>query len=198
LGRREKLSNARRRRDSGFSMSELAVSLAIVLILTAIAVPSMTHSYRVYKWNDCASRVASLLRFTRFEAVRKNRPVSCQITQNGTNWLLWADTNGNTIADPGEMQYLVTGEMTLLPAGTPPPPTAIQTALGGATLTPASNSAGFITFDHRGAVSPILTYVLYIGSSTSPEFGYRAVVLLPTGIIQIWTASTVGPWQRIS
>jgi prepilin-type N-terminal cleavage/methylation domain-containing protein len=199
LGRREKFLNARRRRDRGFSMTELAVSLAIVLVLSAIAIPSMIYSYRVYKWNDSAARIASLLKFTRFEAVRKNRPVSCQILAvNSTDWRLWADTNNNNTADPGEMQYLVTGELTLLPAGTPPPPTDIQNALGSVVLTPASNSSGSITFDHRGAVSPSLTYVLYIGSPTNPEFGYRAVVLLPTGIIQVWTAPAAGPWQRLS
>lgn len=179
-------------------MVELVVSLAIVLILTAIALPSLTRSYRVYQLNDSASRVASLLKFTRFEAIRKNTLVSCQIAQNGTNWLLWADTNGNGSADPGEMQYLVVGDPTLLPAGAPPNPSAIQTALGVSTLVVASGTNGAIFFDHRGAVSPSLTYVLYIGSPTNPEFDYRAVVLLPSGVTQVWTAPTGGTWVRVS
>jgi type IV fimbrial biogenesis protein FimT len=178
-------------------MVELVVSLAIVLILTGMALPSLTRSYRTYQLNDSASRLASLIKFTRFEAIRKNKTVSCQILQKGTDWLVWADSNGNVIADPGEMQYLVTGESTLLTAAALTP-TPILTGPGGSTLTVASGTSGSIGFDHRGAVSPSLAYVLYIGSITNPEFGYRAVVLLPSGVTQVWTAPAGGVWQRVS
>jgi hypothetical protein len=40
--------------------------------------------------------------------------------------------------------------------------------------------------------------VFYIGSSTDPEFGFRAVILLPSGSTQIWTAPNGGTWQQIS
>jgi prepilin-type N-terminal cleavage/methylation domain-containing protein len=183
----------------GFSMVELLVSLAIVMVLTAIALPSLTISYRTYQLNDSATRLASMLKFTRFEAIRLNKLVPCQIVQNGTDWLVWADSNGNTIADPGEMQFLVTGGVaTLLPAGAPPAPGPILTKIGTGTLTVASGTNYSIYFDHRGAVSPTATYVMYIGSTTNPEFGYRAVVLLPSGVTQVWTAPSGGVWQRVS
>jgi hypothetical protein len=70
--------------------------------------------------------------------------------------------------------------------------------LGPTTLTPLSSTPGSITFDARGAVSPIAAYVLYVGSVTNPEFGYRAVILLPSGATQVWTAPSGGPWQRVS
>jgi len=43
----------------------------------------------------------------------------------------------------------------------------------------------------------LAAYVLYVGSATNPEFGYRAVILLPSGATQIWTAPKGGTWQRI-
>jgi prepilin-type N-terminal cleavage/methylation domain-containing protein len=182
----------------GFSMVELLVSLVIVLILTAVALPSLTLSYRTYQLNDSASRLSAMLKFTRFEAIRLNRLVSCQIQQNGTDWVVWADSINNGTPDPGEMQFLVTGTSTLLPAGAPPAPTAILTAIGAASMTVASGTNSSIPFDHRGAVSPSATYVMYIGNSTNPDFGYRAVVLLPSGVTQVWTAPAGGAWQRVS
>jgi len=57
-------------------------------------------------------------------------------------------------------------------------------------------NGGAITFDTRGAVSGLAAYVFYVGSDIDPEFGYRAVVLLPSGSTQIWTAPNGGAWQQ--
>jgi len=41
--------------------------------------------------------------------------------------------------------------------------------------------------------------VLYVGSPANADFGYRAVLLLPTGGTQIWSAPPgANTWQRIS
>src|SRR5262249_27857460 len=75
------------RRSRGFSMVELAVSLTVVLILTAIAIPSLLRSFRTYQLNDAAARLADMLKFTRFEAVRKNTQVSFYVVQQtGTDF----------------------------------------------------------------------------------------------------------------
>ena len=146
-------------------MVELAVSLTVLLILTAIAIPSLMRSLRTYQLNDAAARLSDMLKFTRFEAVRRNTQV---------NFLI-------------------------LPSGTPPSPASILAKLGATSSLDASKSgaAGILTFDARGAVSPLAAYVLYLGSANSPEFGYRAVILLPSGATQIWTAPSGGTWQRI-
>jgi hypothetical protein len=75
--------------------------------------------------------------------------------------------------------------------------------LGGASLTTKSGSNGSIKFDARGAIRvggnvSSTIFVFYIGSTTDSEFGYRAVVLVPSGNIQIWTAPAGGPWQQVS
>jgi hypothetical protein len=42
-------------------------------------------------------------------------------------------------------------------------------------------------------------YVFYVGGegANPGDFGYRAVILLPSGATQIWTAPAGGPWQRV-
>jgi len=55
-------SRTRRSRIAGFSMVELAVSMTVLLILTAIAIPSLMRSFRTYQLNDAATRLFDGLR----------------------------------------------------------------------------------------------------------------------------------------
>ncbi len=179
-------------------MVELAVSLTVALILTAVAIPSIMRSLRTYQLNDAAARLSDELKFTRFEAVRRNTQINCQIKRFGTDWIVWTDSISNGTVDPTEKQILISGFVTLLPAGAPPSSASILATLGGtSSLTTLSGSPATVTFDARGAVTPLVAYVLYLGSAANPEFGYRAVVLLPSGAVQIWTAPAGGTWQRI-
>jgi type IV fimbrial biogenesis protein FimU len=200
LGRKTTPFSGPGNRRRGFSMVELVVSLAVILILSGVAVPSLTRSYRMYQMNDAASRLSGILKFTRFEAIRKNTTIKCQIQRSGTDWVIWADSIANGTLDSTETQYLMTGSATLLAGGSAPAPTAISAALSGSTLTTLSGSNNSVSYDQRGTIStPASTvYVLYIGNASIPDLGYRAVVLLPSGIIQIWTAPSGGPWQRSS
>jgi type II secretory pathway pseudopilin PulG len=190
---------------AGFSMVELAVSLCVVLILSAIAIPTLLQSFRSYQLNDSAARLSDILKFTRFEAVRRNTQISLQFQQFGNDWNVWADTIANAALDPTEKRFLITGWITLLPAGAPPAPAAITAALGGTPPVTLSGNPGSFAFDARGAVrigiggniSPSV-YVFYLGDPVNPGFGYRAVVLLPSGSTQVWSAPAAGPWHRVS
>jgi Tfp pilus assembly protein FimT len=184
-------------------MVELAVSLSVMLILTAIAVPTLVRSLRTYQLNDSAGRLSDMLKLTRFEAVRQNKQVSFLMQASGAGWIIGVDANGNSIVDVNEKQEVIAGFATLLPAGVAPAPTAITTALSGAALITLPATSTSVTFDARGAIRSggsvtANIYVFYIGSVTNPEFGYRAVILLPSGSTQIWTAPTGGPWQQVS
>lgn len=200
------ISRTHRSRIDGFSMIELAVSLTVLLILSAIAIPTLMRSFRTYQLNDTAGRLSDMLKFTRFEAVRQNTQVKflMQVSASGTGWVIGVDANGNLNIDLNEKQEVIDGFATLLPSGAPvPSPSAIIAALGGASLTTLSGNPGSVTFDARGAIRvggnvSATIFVFYIGSVADPEFGYRAVILLPSGSTQIWTAQSGGTWQQIS
>jgi len=198
-------SRTRRSCIGGFSMVELAVSMTVLLILSAIAIPELIRSLRTYQLNDAATRVAEMLKFTRFEAVRRNKQINFLMQASAGGWLVGTDSDTSGTIDPIEKQQLISGFVTLLPSGVAPAPTAITAALGGAALNTKSGSAGSVTFDSRGAIRNGIggtissnTYVFYIGSQTNPEYGFRAVIQLPSGSTQIWTAPQGGPWQQIS
>ncbi len=192
-------SRPRRSRSGGFSMVELAVSLTVLLILTAIAIPTLMRSFRTYQLNDAAARLSDMLKFTRFEAVRKNKQVCFLMQQSGYTWTLGTDSTCSGTLDTNGKRQVISGVATLLPSGAPPNYSSILAKLGTTAALDATRSgtAGSLTFDSRGAVSPLGAYIFYLGSATNPEFGYRAVILLPSGATQIWTAPTSGPWQRV-
>src|SRR5947207_3875577 len=155
----------RRSRIGGFSMVELAVSMTVLLILSAIAIPSLMHSLRTYQLNDAAARLSDMLKFTRFEAVRKNKAVPFQLAQFGNDWIAWTDPDNDGVPDPIEKQVRISGFVTLLPAGGgPPAPTAITNANAAGALTGTPASPGPLQFDARGAVrvSGTLTSSVYV------------------------------------
>jgi len=206
------ISRTRRSRIGGFSMVELAVSMTVLLILTAIAIPTLMRSFRTYQLNDAAARLSDMLKFTRFEAVRRNSLEYFDFNNpSGPDWVIWTTSSSSSTSPLStEKQILITGFATLLPAGGspgPPSPGPIATALGVSVAVLNANTLsggnGTVTFDARGAIRvggsvSSSVFVFYIGSATNPELGYLAVIQLPSGSTQIWTAPNGGPWQQIS
>lgn len=189
---------------AGFSIVEMVISICVILILSAIAIPTLMRSLRAYQLNDAATRLAAMLKFTRFEAVRRNTQVNFLMQTSGTGYLVGTDSNKDGNIDPTDKQELIAGFATVIPSGVAPAPTAILTALNTSTLTPVSANGATITFDARGAIRTSIggsvsssIYVIYIGSMIDPDPGFRAVILLPSGSTQIWSAPGAGPWQKV-
>jgi prepilin-type N-terminal cleavage/methylation domain-containing protein len=197
-----KFASPRRSRRNGFSLVELVLSLAVLLVITTLAVPVVVRSLQNYQMNSTASQLAGMLKFAKFDAIRQNTPVSCQIKLTGANWTVWVDSNGNGRADGAEPQMVITGNNTLLGAGSVPSPAPILTALGpwGSSLSYVvlSGSNGSITYDQRGVIDAMVIYALYLGNANDASSGYRAIITMPSGAVQVWTASSTGNWQRVS
>jgi prepilin-type N-terminal cleavage/methylation domain-containing protein len=192
----------RRSPRNGFSLVELVLSLAVLLVITTLAVPVVVRSLQSYQLNSTASQLAGMLKYAKFDAIRQNTKVSCQVKHSGSNWQVWVDSNGNLAPDGAEPQMIVGGAFTLLSAGSVPNPAGIISSLGpGGSLLPytvVSGANGSITYDQRGVIDTLSIYALYIGNPNDPSAGYRAIVTMPSGAVQVWTASSAGNWQRVS
>lgn len=70
---------ARHRSDAGFSLIELIVVLTIIVILTAIAIPSIYNSKRLFKTEDQALVVMDLMREASQLALFKGRTFRLEI-----------------------------------------------------------------------------------------------------------------------
>jgi type IV fimbrial biogenesis protein FimT len=200
-----KFVSPRRRPQNGFSLVELVLSLAVLLVITTLAIPVVVRSLQVYQLNSTASQLAGMLKFAKFDAIRQNTPVSCQIQwhASGGYWLAWVDSNGNNIPDGAEPQMIIGGSFTLLPAGSVPNPAPITATLGPGFSTFSwvvlSGSNASITYDQRGVIAAgAAVYALYIGNASDPNSGYRAIITMPSGAVQVWTSSSAGNWQRVS
>jgi prepilin-type N-terminal cleavage/methylation domain-containing protein len=188
----------------GFSLTELVVAMAVALVLMGIGMPAFLRAYHTYQLSNAASRMADILRFTRYDAIRMNTPLSCQIQPNPgdpTMTSVWADSNKNNQPDSTEQQILLGSGGNLVAAAGVPGVSALIAAAGITSLTtPVPPSGTPVSFDARGAVLPLnppSVYVFYLASATAPEAGYRAVLLMPAGSIQVWTGDASGNWQQL-
>jgi prepilin-type N-terminal cleavage/methylation domain-containing protein len=197
-----KFASPSRSPRNGFSLVELVLSLAVLLVITTLAVPVVVRSLQAYQLNSTASQLAGMLKFAKFDAIRQNTPVNCQIMQSGSTWLVWVDSNGNGIPDGAEPQMIIGGSFTLLPAGSVPNPAPITATLGPGFSTYSwvvlSGSNASIPYDQRGVINASAVYALYIGNANDPNSGYRAIITMPSGAVQVWTSSSAGNWQRVS
>ncbi|HEY1482068.1 MAG TPA: GspH/FimT family pseudopilin [Candidatus Acidoferrum sp.] len=190
------------KREAAFSLTELVVALAIALILAGIGLPSFLRAYHTYQLTNAAQQVADILRLTRYEAIRLNTQVNCLIqtsTSDSTMTNVWADSNRNNAIDPGEKTVLLQSFGNLVSAGAVSGASALPAAANlGVTPVNPSSTNGSVSFDARGAVIPTGTVsVLYLANTNIPDPGYRAVILLPAGSIQIWTSDGSGNWQQL-
>jgi prepilin-type N-terminal cleavage/methylation domain-containing protein len=188
-----------RKREAGFSLTELVVALAVALVLAGIGLPTFLRAYHTYQLTNAATQVADILRLTRYEAIRLNTQVNCMIQASGTTTTVWADSNKNGVADPGEKVALLQASGNLVDAGTVPGTSTLSTAAHlGVTPANPSPTAGTVQFDARGAVMPTgAVSVLYLANTDTTDPGFRAVILLPAGSIQIWTSDGSGSWQEL-
>lgn len=117
-----------RPRHTGFSVVELMITVAIVAIITTIALPSFNELIVQNRLSSQANELVAGVSLARTAAIETNSgggfcPANATQTgcggswQNG--WLVWADANGNGNPDPGEVLSVGTINQADLLAGLP-------------------------------------------------------------------------------
>jgi type IV fimbrial biogenesis protein FimT len=207
-GRRNKQPVAAKSRHArGFSLVELLVVLVIIMIVSGMAVPQVVATLRSYQVSSAAYQVADAIKFSRFEAIRRNSNTSFLASPLGANWALGTDSNGNGALDVSERQYDMSGNMTLLTAAAVPTSGTLAAALNVGAVTVLSGNAAVkaIAFDPRGAVNfaasaggVATVYVFYVGPAFQSTQDYRAVVVMPSGLTQVWTGNALTAWSQLS
>jgi type II secretory pathway pseudopilin PulG len=173
-------------------MVELVVVICVILVVSAIALPSVMRAWKSYELTSAATQIANTLKWTRSDAIKHNKTTNCIV--QFANGALGEDVNGNLNLDPGEAQVALSGGLVLLASGEVPDPGTMGYA--SAPQVPTEP----IGFDSRGAVvgaNGQAVSVLYVGLDGAPEYGFRAVTLLPSGNTQVWTATPGGNWFSV-
>jgi Tfp pilus assembly protein FimT len=193
-------SKAATKPSAGFSILELLVVVAIMMIVMAVTVPSFMAMVQNYKLSSAVEDLSAVIKFTRYEAIRLNTPITCRTQVVAGTTTVWSDSNPkNGALDPTEKRVVFTGNVNLVAAGAVAGNAALATATNIPALTAVSPATGTFTFDARGAVTGAAVYVLYVGNTGAPNAGYRALILLPSGSVETWKGDTTaaGHWVRL-
>jgi type IV fimbrial biogenesis protein FimT len=185
-------------RHPGFSLTELVVAVAIAMVLLAVGLPAFVRFYHSYQLTNAATQVRDYLRLARYEAIRQNKLVDLQIQPSAS----YPGMTSLTVVIPTSSGSSVATNMTTLLGtngnlvGTAPGGSTVTSSIGSLTAVTIMPTA-LIVFDQRGAVKPPTSVnVFFLNSALAPDAGYRAVLLLPAGSIQMWTGDGAGNWQQ--
>ncbi len=87
----------------GFSLVELLIVMAVIMVLAAIALPNLDKAILRYRIVSSARNTASLVLTARREAARKGRRIGIKWEYLFSEWVaLYIDANGNNVYDAGE------------------------------------------------------------------------------------------------
>ena len=177
--------------QTGFSLFEMMVTLAVGLVMASVAMPFVVGAVQRYRLNSVAQQTANLIDLSRYSAIRLNRLTSLQKTTQNGNIVLFVDLhNDNTLHSDDPMEVF---------------PNDMQIA-NGDSLTPPATSMGLgttvdfattISFDYRGVVNfPAGTSAVFlaVGYTSQAQYGTRAVTVTPMGQTKLWTAADGGTW----
>ena len=96
----------------GFTLVELAITVAVLSVMMAMAAPLFTGMTNGNRLTSNANEIVAAMQIARSEAVRRNTRTSFCESSNGTSctngspwrgWLVFADADNDTIVDADEI-----------------------------------------------------------------------------------------------
>ena len=164
-------SVARPQSQLGFTLIELMVTVAVAIIMLAVAVPGFNDIMRSNKLTTNVNTFVQALHLARSEAVKSggatlcasNNATSCSGADWTKGWIVFSDFNLNGVLDAGETIVRVSEAM---PAGSTLPTVSTTT----------------VTYAGTGFLNPAglnLTFI-FCGGRTGTGAG-RSVTINPTG-----------------
>jgi type IV fimbrial biogenesis protein FimT len=167
------------KKNSGFTLIELVVTVGMIAIVFAIAIPSMTTFTQNDRLTTNINTLIGHLAYARSEAVKRSQQVSICISSNTTSctggnwqdgWIVYIDADGSNTFTAGEQVLRA------------------QQALDGAnTLTTAIGTQ--VTYDYRGYVRPTSVGSFLLCDARSGAFG-RTIRISTTGRVRVEDGST--------
>jgi type IV fimbrial biogenesis protein FimT len=150
------------RRDSGFTLIELMIAVALVAILLATAVPALDDFTNDARQTGAINDFISSIHIARNTAITTNSRVTMCASASGANceaaswdsgWIVFADLNSNGSLDAGETIVSASAAADGLNIQSGEFPAALMYRPNGRAMTNAltGNSGEFTVCDFRGA-----------------------------------------------
>ena len=189
--------SAHLRSQSGFTLPELLIVVAIGMIIASMTIPLLSTAVNQYRLRSSAVDLDGLLQRARTRAVKDNRTYTIQtalLVQGGFTYTqVYLDLNGNQALDAGEPSIQLQRNVTLVTGGGIP---AIPNASLG--FTPQATTAQ-VNFSARG------TPCVFVGGFCSSwdsagaapnQVGFIFYLRAPLGAGTSWSAVSIGPSGR--
>jgi prepilin-type N-terminal cleavage/methylation domain-containing protein len=183
--------------SSGFSLIELLVVMAVMLVVAAFAVPSLTNTMDAYRVRSAMNDISGLTQRCRVQSLRKNTSERMYVkTTGGMVQLFCQDiATGTGVVQSTDPQISLLKQFSI-----PGTPTGGPTQLTGTTMWGSANAAFAVDsdpyFSSRGlpcaavgvgtACSTITGYVYYVKYTTRNSARWAALSISPAGRVQNW------------
>lgn len=199
-------------RDRGFSVVEMLIVVAIILVLGALVPPMIINTINAMKLEYAAIDMSGLIQKTRIEAVRKNSFYSIQQTSfSGGDFGYYADLNktgtfiqnqSGSVDDP---VVRFPGQVTIFQgAGSGAPGetafiASLNFAVNASTALPSFTARGLPCVIAGGGTTCTQTpgqgFVYFISRTSGFGTNWAAVAITPSGHVQVYTCSGT-TWTR--
>lgn len=199
-------------REKGFSLVELLIVLAIIVIISLIAIPQIQRISASLKIDASGHSVASLLQQARLQAVHDNAPAYAQFSAAAVPNTAYVNNDGTSAYVTGNPDVAISSSVTfrdpgpvlrqqldayLGATGTPGGPNPqVGTPVGfnarGLPCVPGATPAVCLQKDGTGAI-PVFEWFM-----TDANGNWEAVTVTAAGRIKAWRLSTQGPSSAAS
>lgn len=197
---------------AGFSLTELMVVLAIVLVVGGVSVPTIARSLEQAKLKSAAVQIADIYQQARMRSAQDNSYHEVLVTPPGAlPAQVCVDLNGDGQCGANDPASVLPGQVRLISAGTPS--VLDSTALGFYALTNDTS----ITYNQQNMQEHALAWnslglpcqrtsttsacaavgwVQYLQlQRTANDSIFAAVSVSPTGRVRIWNYNSGGGWN---
>jgi len=190
------------KKTAGFSLIEMVVVAAVILVVIAIALPSFKQTLDGYRLDASGRAVASLLQQTRIQAARHNQPFYAQIDTSTTPNRAYANTDKSAFTEAnaqqnGEAVVYLDGDVGFQTTGLPDH-TQLDALMNNGNTGAVGVISGAIGFNARGLpctqgssvgvcieASNAANYFEWFMQNKS-NLGWEAVTVTPAGRIKFY------------
>jgi prepilin-type N-terminal cleavage/methylation domain-containing protein len=204
--------SAKLRSQSGFTLPELLIVVAIGMIAAAMTIPLFSTAVNQYRLRASAVDLDGLLQRARTRAVRDNRTYTlqtAQVVQGGVaSTQVFLDMNGNLQADTnlGEPMIQLQRNVTLVAGGGVPaiPNASLGFTPQGANAPVSFNARGTpcvvvnglcISWDSANNAANQVGFVYYLQAPLGSGTSWSAVSIAPSGRFRAWSYNN-GVWSN--